>query len=392
MNKKKKEIKDSLMEKTLGIVEQMTGDRNFIGFPRVFVDYMGSIDGAIFLSQLVYWSDRAVRADGGVFKKYDDWKEEIGLSPYEVQRAALVLREKGILVTKLKKANAAPTLHYYLDKIKFSSSINEFLRIRNNHSRNQEKVDIGSPNYSELDTGESVDSLTETTSEITTIEEKQGSNTDSPIEEQAVVSDSAYDYDSYWLRMERLVDQGVSEVAIFLPNDFQPDDNMMFWANTRYPMKMIGRATEKFIDHFKSNRRKSCNWKLKWKEWIENEKTVPRYEWSVEQRDILFYQCIDFGCWLNLFEDFVRSYCKVGLVPYQKFYEGLPHLTKSTIDEALSVCTGQRFDNGKEGVQKHPSLGISGGKYYDLSLYDEDDEYRKVIDDEIAVTEAVADK
>lgn len=250
-------------ETILKLIEDKEGFRNLIAVPRFFIDYTGNLDSAIFLSQLLYWSDNSVRPDGAVYKKYEDWRKEIGLSEYEVKQSVKVLKKKNVLQTKLKKANGAPTLHYYLDLEKLSSSIKEF--VPNDHlaSGNPEEVNI--PNYSnlEMDCEETNDSLTETSTQtITEITYKR----ESELSDDSFASHSEVDsgddlnettkdindedattYDKYWQRMERLESQGISEKPSHIPKDFEPDDNMMFWAKTRFPNKLVGRATEKFI-------------------------------------------------------------------------------------------------------------------------------------------------
>jgi len=86
-----------------------------ISYPRIFVDYMGDHDGAIFLNQLWFWSSRGKRADGFIYKKRSEWQAETGLTDYAIRKATDFLKAKGLLETELHRANGAPTLHFRLN-------------------------------------------------------------------------------------------------------------------------------------------------------------------------------------------------------------------------------------------------------------------------------------
>lgn len=109
---------------------------------------------ALLLSQCVYWSDRTTNPDGWFAKSYVEWADELGLTEYEVRRAAKALSEIG-LETKLKKFNGAPVVHYRIEKVKFSESI--LKKLQNPFSTNQS-----------IDPVVSSESLTEITTETTT--------------------------------------------------------------------------------------------------------------------------------------------------------------------------------------------------------------------------------
>lgn len=57
-----------------------------ISFQRCFVDLTGSINGALMLSQAVYWSRRTSKDDGSFYKSRDEWQDETGLT-HEQQEA-----------------------------------------------------------------------------------------------------------------------------------------------------------------------------------------------------------------------------------------------------------------------------------------------------------------
>jgi hypothetical protein len=116
------------MDKTeiIALIKKLTGQSNILTIPRAFVRYTGSVDCALFLSQVLHWSDKG--QNGWFYKKYEEWEAEIGLSEYQIRKAANALKTMGILETKLKKANGAPTVHYFLKEPAFSDSIVEFLK------------------------------------------------------------------------------------------------------------------------------------------------------------------------------------------------------------------------------------------------------------------------
>jgi len=137
----------------IAIIKAFSGQANILTIPRQFVDYMGNLDGALFLSQVLYWSDRG--RDGWFYKTYAEWQEEICLSEYEVKKAVKKLVDLGVLETQVRKANGNPTVHYRLDFDVFSESFLNFLQKRN-------------PRNSGIESRESEESLTETTTETTT--------------------------------------------------------------------------------------------------------------------------------------------------------------------------------------------------------------------------------
>ncbi len=109
------------------LITAFSGQHNIIGVPRAFCKFMKSLEGGIFLSQLIFWSDKGKRADGWFYKSYKEWQEETFLSQYKVSKYTDVLVNQGVLEIKIKKANGAPTLHYRFDYEKFNNLFIEFL-------------------------------------------------------------------------------------------------------------------------------------------------------------------------------------------------------------------------------------------------------------------------
>ena len=72
----------------------------------------GSIARAIYLQNLIYWSDKGHRKDGFIYKTKESIEKETTLTRYQQDSCRKYFEKKGILETKLLKANGAPTLHY----------------------------------------------------------------------------------------------------------------------------------------------------------------------------------------------------------------------------------------------------------------------------------------
>lgn len=108
------------------LIKEFAGQSNILTVPVAFIRYAGTLEAALLLSQILYWSDKT--EDGWFYKSYKEWEEEISLGEYDVRKAAKSLKDKGVLETRLKKANGAPTVHYRLNEANFSESILQFLK------------------------------------------------------------------------------------------------------------------------------------------------------------------------------------------------------------------------------------------------------------------------
>ncbi|NIO06497.1 MAG: hypothetical protein GTO40_00380, partial [Deltaproteobacteria bacterium] len=116
----------------IDLVNELSGQKNTITLPRIYLKIAGDVVAGLFLSQCVWWSDKSDCEDGWFWKANKEWKEEIGLSYAQVKRATAKLVEMGILKTKLKKVKGAPTTHYYVDMDRLINLIFDFLEIRQN--------------------------------------------------------------------------------------------------------------------------------------------------------------------------------------------------------------------------------------------------------------------
>lgn len=93
-----------------------------IAFHRILVEWTGSVNAALMLSQLIYWSKRTQDPEGWVYKTAAHWEEETGLSQREQAGARKQLRVGGWVEEKLKGVPA--TLHYRICKTRFDKTAN----------------------------------------------------------------------------------------------------------------------------------------------------------------------------------------------------------------------------------------------------------------------------
>lgn len=144
----------SYQQDVFALVAQFSGQSNVVSVPRTFCKMTGSLEAGMFLSQLLYWSDRGGRNDGWFYKSYKEWSDEIFLSEYQIRKITKQFEALGFLETTLRKADGAPTIHYRIKQAEFSEWILKFLRNDSVNSQNP--------------TGKIEESITEITTETTT--------------------------------------------------------------------------------------------------------------------------------------------------------------------------------------------------------------------------------
>lgn len=144
----------------------MTGQNNVITVHRPFVEFTGTLEAAMMLSQLLYWTPRSTMEDGWIAKSDQDWKNELCLARYSSRSATKTLIDMGLIETKIKKFRGAPTTHYRVIWEKLEMAWIAWLDCL--------ESDNGSSDFRQSDYPKSDDemsengqSLTETTSETT---------------------------------------------------------------------------------------------------------------------------------------------------------------------------------------------------------------------------------
>ena len=65
-----------------------------IAFNKHYVFIGCGINGALMLSQLVYWTSRTKDNDGWIFKTHSDWTMETGLTRKEQETARKILKKR----------------------------------------------------------------------------------------------------------------------------------------------------------------------------------------------------------------------------------------------------------------------------------------------------------
>lgn len=139
-------------DKVFSLIKEFTGQKNSIVINVTLIDFTGSIETALLLSQLIYWSDKTTIPGGWIAKTYDDWEEEIRLNEYLLRRSSKVLKELGFLETDLRKFNGSPTVHYRINPSKFSESFLEFLKNRNLKNSRIESKEIKGTSFTDTTT------------------------------------------------------------------------------------------------------------------------------------------------------------------------------------------------------------------------------------------------
>lgn len=114
-----------LKSQVYNLLRQFSGQANTLTIPRPFITMTGSLEAALLLSQIMYWSDRSTMKDGWFAKTYVEWNEELTLTQYQVSKAAKALADFGV-ETKIKKFKDVPTLHYRLNSSTFLNRVMKF--------------------------------------------------------------------------------------------------------------------------------------------------------------------------------------------------------------------------------------------------------------------------
>jgi len=105
--------KESNQKQLISLIKSISGQANILTIPRLYIDILdGDVKAALLLSQIVYWSDKSKRTDGWFWKSFKEWNDELGLTQKVVVRAVSVLKDLGLIETKVKRAMGAPTTHY----------------------------------------------------------------------------------------------------------------------------------------------------------------------------------------------------------------------------------------------------------------------------------------
>jgi hypothetical protein len=111
------------------ILKELTGQAQFLTIPRPFIQMTGDHVCALFLSQIIYWSERTSDPEGWFYKTHEEWAEELCLTAYQVRRATEKLATLGVESKVRKLKGQGPKLHYRLNDDVFTRA---FLKYLNN--------------------------------------------------------------------------------------------------------------------------------------------------------------------------------------------------------------------------------------------------------------------
>lgn len=97
---------------------QFAGQPQVLTIQKAFIRFTGSIDSALMLSQLLFWTpaaeDHVGRNKGWIWRSDKEWGESIYLTQYAIRAARKRLEEMGVVETDVRKANGNPTVHYHV--------------------------------------------------------------------------------------------------------------------------------------------------------------------------------------------------------------------------------------------------------------------------------------
>jgi hypothetical protein len=112
-----------------------------IAFHRMFVSVGGSVGAGVFLSQLLYWSERSNDPNRWVYKTAADWFDETGLSRREVDTVRKALRTKGVIEEKL--TGVPPVTHYRIEWEKLTPALKEAAGEHRERMENRRSAQFG---------------------------------------------------------------------------------------------------------------------------------------------------------------------------------------------------------------------------------------------------------
>lgn len=155
---------------------------------RAYIDMAGDLIAGHLFSQIMYWFKpsadgksklRVKKKDGyWLAKSREDWYKEIRISPKQYDRAVKILRDKGLVETKLYRFNGSPMVHIRPNMVVYNQLLNEWIENKAQEilKEDDEKPDNitflpkgENPNLQKvkMETTETVKTLTKTTSNTT---------------------------------------------------------------------------------------------------------------------------------------------------------------------------------------------------------------------------------
>lgn len=103
----------------MSAIETMRRIGRPIAYHPALARYVGGVNAAIFLCQLIYWDEKADNEDLGTYKTAEEWESETGLSYREQAGARKKLRDLGLLIETTQRLQHR--IYYKLDNEAFDA-------------------------------------------------------------------------------------------------------------------------------------------------------------------------------------------------------------------------------------------------------------------------------
>ena len=149
------------------LVRALLKDRP-IAYKPLLAKALGGVTVGLWMSQLIYWSDKGGDPDGWIYKTRDDWADETAMGIYEVTGARKRALALGVIEEKLARVPAC--LHYRVRWDVLEQIVSAYIEA---HPTPQTTPSIGKNPILELGktqnkSWEKPNTITETTTETTT--------------------------------------------------------------------------------------------------------------------------------------------------------------------------------------------------------------------------------
>ncbi len=139
-----------------------------IAFNRHYVALGCGINGALMLSQMVYWSKRTKDRNGYFYKTQEEWEEETGLTLYEQQTARKKLRELGF--TSECKRGVPCKVNYKVNHEALYLALIQYVEKQQSSMWESSKLECDKPTNKNVGIRQTnTETTAETTTEITNI-------------------------------------------------------------------------------------------------------------------------------------------------------------------------------------------------------------------------------
>lgn len=129
------------------ILSLFSGQESILTIPKIYVQLTGSHTTALVLNQCIFFSGISKRIDGEFYKTYDDWLDECCLTKKQVLGSIEKLKNAGFVITKIKRANGAPTVHYIVNEDAVTNAIHDFLLDNSDSDKREHKDNNNTENH-----------------------------------------------------------------------------------------------------------------------------------------------------------------------------------------------------------------------------------------------------